>query len=234
MARLTLQRDDGPNRLDVATVEALGSHLSRLEDERDVAVIIITARGDTFCGAEAEPADAMPAAARTRCLRRGDLMLSLQQSSKATLAVVNGEIVSHGIEFLLVCDFVVADTRARLSCRPAAESGWDHGAQLALSRMLPRRIALSMLMTGRSLSAAEADRLGLFNALVPTAELAATADQFAASLAAPGAVLVTRGKNSFDQQSRLDLARAYARAADQVSLDLRQPDEALPRPETPR
>ncbi len=114
--------------------------------------------------------------------------------NKPVIAALNGAAVGGGFEIALACDLIVAAEHVEVFL-PEAKLGIlaSGGGIVRLARRLPRALAMEMLLTGRRMSAEEALRWGLFNAVVPLAELMATARALAEEIvaAAPLAVEAT-------------------------------------------
>ena len=110
---------------------------------------------------------------------------------KPIIAAVNGYAVGGGLELALACDVIVAADHALLGAPEArvgvvAAAGGVH----RLPRQLPHKIAMGMLLTGKSITATEAYRWGLVNQVVPMDELMPTAERWASEIleCAPGSV----------------------------------------------
>jgi enoyl-CoA hydratase/carnithine racemase len=95
-----------------------------------------------------------------------------------------------------------------------------------LSRTVPRKAAMEMLLTAEPIDAAEARRIGLVNRVVPAASLRTEAAALAARIAARSALAVQLGKRSFHQQAGLPLAKAYELAAAAMVENLLAEDAA--------
>jgi enoyl-CoA hydratase/carnithine racemase len=140
-------------------------------------VVIITGAGEKAfsAGADLQEMLDMDAAATRASLRAGVAMtLRIERSRKVTIAAVNGHALGGGMEVALACDLRTATPRARLGLPETAVGifpGW--GGTVRLPRLVPRGVALELLLTGRPLSGEEAHRVGLVNALADDALAAA-------------------------------------------------------------
>ncbi len=97
---------------------------------------------------------------------------------------------------------------------------------VALSRVVPRKAAMEMLLTGDMIGAAEAARLGLINRAVPEAELDAAVLALAQKIAAKSRAAVALGKPAFYRQAELPLAEAYDHTAEIMVRNMEDPDAA--------
>ncbi len=175
VARITIDRPDVRNALDVAAEEELAAVVRRLDADPEVRVVVLTGAGDrAFC-----------AGADLRAQQRSGLEYFAYQHpagfgglgaatdiSVPILGRVNGHALGGGFELVLGCDLVVACEEAQLGL-PEPTVGYLPlgGGVVQLTRRLPHALAMEMLLTARRLSAREALELGLVNQVVPRAEL---------------------------------------------------------------
>jgi enoyl-CoA hydratase/carnithine racemase len=181
-ARLTLARPDKLNPLDWATVRELRQALAEIEARRILAVII-TGEGRSFsAGGDLEGYIALYRQPERFAEFLDDfyrLLVGIEESNKIFIAAVNGVCVAGGLELLLACDVAIAADNAKIG------DGHLNFGQLpgaGGSQRLTRAIGLirakHLMLTGKLLTAAEAERIGLVNEVVPAAELGAAALKF--------------------------------------------------------
>ena len=225
VAWLWLDRADSGNRLSRELVDALHAALEHVEACGNIDVLVLAARGTAFCQGLAEPAAAAaPLARRAAHLATSDLMLRLATLPCITLAVVQGDAAGAGLELVASCDFAMASTTARFAVPDLDQVRWAHTTQVALSRALPPRQALALLLDTRAREAAEMLRLGLLHEVVADTELTARARALAARLAAKPAAVVAPGKLSFHRQLAMNRADAYLYAVEQQQRDRHGPE----------
>jgi enoyl-CoA hydratase len=153
-------------------VAELDAALAAAEDY-DERVVIITGAGDRAfsAGADLQEMLDMDEVATRRSLERGVAMtLRIERSTKVTIAAVNGHALGGGMEVALACDLRTASPRARLGLPETSVGifpGW--GGTVRLPRLIPRGLAYELLLTGRPLTAEEALRVGLVNAVADDA-----------------------------------------------------------------
>jgi cyclohexa-1,5-dienecarbonyl-CoA hydratase len=100
-----------------------------------------------------------------------------------TLAIINGAALGGGCELAIFCDMIVASERAKFG-QPEIKVGvFPPLAAVMLPRLMPHHRALELLLTGETIDAAEAYRLGLVNRVAPPEELMAVANELIAKLA---------------------------------------------------
>ncbi len=177
VARVTIDRPRVLNALDDASEQALREIWRRIESDPEVWVVVLTGAGErAFCvGADMSvQATGETGLAYWKRERPGGFGgLAIRRTlTVPVIAAVNGHAIGGGLEIVLGCDIVVAveDARFGLSEPRVGRIPLDGGV-FQLVRQLPYRLAMSMLLTGRQISAAEAHRYGLINEVVPRADL---------------------------------------------------------------
>jgi crotonobetainyl-CoA hydratase len=180
---LTITLDRPPaNAVDVATSHALYEAFARLEEDDSLRVGIVTGAGDRFFCAGWDLKAAAAGEALDADHGPGGFagLTEMYGRAKPVIAAVNGLAAGGGFELVLAADLVVSADHAQFSM-PEATLGIipDSGGVLRLPRRLPRAVAVELLLTGRSLTAAEALSFGLVNQVVPEEQLAWAAAQLA-------------------------------------------------------
>ncbi len=184
VARVTIDRPRVLNALDLASEQALREIWGRIETDPQVWVVVLTGAGErAFCvgadmSAQATGETGLAYWKRERPGGFGGLAVR-RTLTVPVIAAVNGHAIGGGLEMVLGCDIVVAveDARFGLSEPRVGRIPLDGGV-FQLVRQLPYRLAMSMLLTGRQISAAEAHRYGLINEVVTRSELAAAVQRW--------------------------------------------------------
>jgi enoyl-CoA hydratase len=199
IAMLTIDRPHRLNALDTRSIDALTDGFGRAGADPQVRVVVLRAAGDrAFCvGADLKedaPAEGAGSGSSTR--ERGlRLFQAIHEVYKPTIAALNGMALGVGLEIALACDLRLATPGASLGL-PEAKVGLGamFGA-VVLPRLLPSAVALQMLYTGEPISADEALRWGLVNAVVPGDRLAAETTALTAAIVANAPLSVNRFKH---------------------------------------
>jgi enoyl-CoA hydratase/carnithine racemase len=201
VARLTINRPERRNAMSWAVLTELRHAVAEAKDDRDVRVVIITGAGDkAFCaGADltgmrsdanyVEVHDARGELAR--------LFHDLWGLGKPTIARVRGYALAGGFGLALACDFVVAADDARFGTPEIDVGLWPYMITVPLVRSMAPKKVLELMLTGRRIDAAEADRFGFVTRVVPVAELDTAVDELAATLASKSPAIVKLGRDSF-------------------------------------
>jgi enoyl-CoA hydratase/carnithine racemase len=147
---------------------------------------------------------------------RGELAAlfdDLTRLGKPTIARVRGYCLAGGFGLALACDLVVAADDAQFGTPEIDVGLWPFMITVPLCRSMPPKKALELMMTGRRIDAAEADRIGFVARVVPVDQLDATVDELAATLAGKSPSVMRIGRDSFysvwDQPMREALAELH-------------------------
>ena len=153
-------------------------------------------------------------------------MLRITTLRCPVIAQVHGIATAAGCQLVATCDLAVAAATARFAT-PGVNIGlFCSTPMVALSRAVGRKGAMAMLLTGDTINAAEAERLGLINRVVPEAALAETTASLATAIANKSGHTVAIGKRAFYQQSEMGLEDAYAFTAAVMVRNMAHPDAA--------
>jgi len=227
VATLTLNRPDQFNALSMALMEALQEAIYAVTDDDRVRVVVLAGAGKAFCaghdlkemqGIEGhQPVQAL----FEQCSR---LMLSIARCPKPVIARVHGIATAAGCQIVASCDLAVAVEKARFAVSGVNLGLFCSTPMVALSRNVPRKIALEMLLTGDFIDAETALRYGLVNRVVPADALDATVGAFAAKIAAKSPAAVALGKQLFHRQLEAGWDAAYAMAGETMCANLETTD----------
>ena len=205
---IRIDREDTLGALSRAMVEELGERLRAIRADDTVRAVVLTGTGRGFiAGADIGEYDGATAAEFDAYQRLSRSVFGeLAALPQPTVAAVNGYAFGGGFEVALCCDFIIASDRARFAL-PEVKLGLipGGGGTQRLARALGTRLTKELVLTGRTLYPDEADRRGLLTRLVPADELADTAAEFAAQLAAAAPLAVREAKRVVDDGIRQDL-----------------------------
>ena len=140
-------------------------------------------------------------------------MLSILRCPRPVIAAVEGVASAAGCQLVATCDLAVASETARFAT-PGVNIGlFCSTPMVALSRNVPRKRAMEMLLLGEMLSAREAAEYGLVNRVVPAGAALDAALELARTVASKPPVTLAIGKEAFYRQVEMPLAEAYNHAA---------------------
>jgi enoyl-CoA hydratase/carnithine racemase len=195
VATVTINRPERRNALSWTVMTELRDALAAAKADADVRVVVLTGAGErAFCAGadlremadgamEAPPPDFLPIFGRN------------VEVAKPTIAAVNGVAYAGGFLLTQMCDLVVAAEHARFAITEA-KVGRGTPWAAPLPWLLAPRVALELLLTGEHLTAERAREIGLANRVVPVAELRATAQQLAETIAANAPLSVAAAKRT--------------------------------------
>ncbi len=204
---LTIDRPARRNAMTWDVVAGLRAGVAAAKEDPAVRVLVLTGAGDeAFCAGadlggmvpdEGGSADD-PFLAHHRA-RGGlaDLFEELWQLGKPTVARVQGWAMAGGFGLALACDLVVASERARFGAPELNVGLWPYMVTVPLLRSMTPKRALELMLTSRVVDAAEAERLGFVNQVVPAGELDAAVSELCAVLASKPPGVVRLGRDSF-------------------------------------
>jgi cyclohexa-1,5-dienecarbonyl-CoA hydratase len=183
VARLTLNRPP-LNVINIPMMAEMVEAVESLREQPTVKVLVIeAAAGSKAFSAGVDVADHTADKVHDMIYGFHRLFRRLADLNIPTLAIVNGAALGGGCELALFCDMIVASERAKFG-QPETKVGvFPPIAAIMLPRLIPHHHALELLLTGETIDAAEAYRLGLVNRVVPLEELAAAANELIAKLA---------------------------------------------------
>ncbi len=200
VARVTIDRVDAGNSLTPEMRDHLADTFEELSATLGVRAIVLTGAGERhFCtgaglGGAQKPEPPRPDDAPDRALgdvsrrvRRGwqRLVTSILDCEKPVIAAVNGTAAGGGANLVLACDLVVmADTAKLIEVFVKRGIIPDAGGCYLLPRIVGPQRAKELMFLGDELTAADCERWGIANRVVPAAELATTVDELATRLAA--------------------------------------------------
>jgi enoyl-CoA hydratase/carnithine racemase len=226
---LTLNRPDSFNALSMALMTSLKTALIELGNDASARVIVLAGSGKVFCAGH--DLKEMRAETSEDGLRRvfelcSQLMQAITRCPKPVIARVHGIATAAGCQLVASCDLAVAEAGTRF-----AVSGINLGLfcatpMVALSRAVPAKAALEMLLTGEFIDAETALRYGLVNKVVAKGQLDAAVDGLAQVIAAKAPAAVALGKRLFWRQREVPTGMAYELACDVMTRNMMTEDAA--------
>ena len=221
IARLTLNRPLAMNALNLATLFELERRLGEVADDDDIRVVVLSGNGAAFCaGADLKEvlAGAQFGPGEPDFLDRANVVFGvLRDFPKPVIAALNGVTMAGGLELAMCADIVIAaecatiaDAHANFGVYPGA------GGAAILPRLIPQNMAMYLLLTGKSLSAAEMKTCGLVSEVHPANELADAALALASHIAKKSPIALRRMKQVV--RASADKSRDDALLHEQVML----------------
>jgi len=186
---LTLNRPDRLNAINMEMLDELYDLFSRLDRQPELRVLILTGAGRGFCSGADLKSERLSSEEGINAFKSAPIHLELIQKrysgvikglrriSQPVIAAVNGPAAGGGLSLVLASDIILASPEARFT--PSFINIGLSGGELGTTYFLPRMVGIAraseILMTGRTVEAEEADRIGMLTRLVPAEALLETA-----------------------------------------------------------
>jgi enoyl-CoA hydratase/carnithine racemase len=201
VATITLNRPERRNALSWAMVRELRAAFAAARDDTAVRVVVLTGAGDkAFCAGADLSGMAEGAGWLDLHDARGELARlfdDLWALGKPVIARVRGYALAGGFGLALACDIVVASDDAQFGTPEIDVGLWPYMITVPLLRSMAPKHALELMMTGRRVDAAEGQRLGFVNRVVPVDDLDASVADVAETLAGKPPAVMRLGRDSF-------------------------------------
>ena len=208
---IRLSRPHARNAVDGVTAAALADAFRAFDADPDASVAVLHGEGGTFCAGADLRAVGTASGNRTEPEGDGPMGPTRLRLSKPVIAAIAGHAVAGGLELALWCDLRVADETAVLGvyCRRWGVPLID-GGTVRLPRLIGTSRAMDLILTGRSVDAAEALQIGLVNRVVAPGQALSEAQALALRLAAFPQTCLRGDRASVLEQDGLDEAAALA------------------------
>lgn len=195
---LTLNRNEKRNSLNRELMENIVDALREARTDDNVKVIVFKGAGKGFCsGADLGNLDEMRSSAiliKEHLRHYGDLLVELANAGKPTIAAVHGFAIAGGLGFAVTADITFA-TESSFFWIPEITRGiWGMMITAPIERLIGTKKSLELMYSADRISAAEAERIGLINRVVPDDQLDAEVDKFAKQLAKRSPLAVKLGR----------------------------------------
>ncbi|MGI9167565.1 MAG: enoyl-CoA hydratase family protein [Pyrinomonadaceae bacterium] len=232
VATITLNRPERLNALTFEVYRELTDTFAALRAEDDVRVVVITGAGRAFCSGGdvhdiigelcARDMEGLLEFTRMTC----ELIRNIRALPKPVIASLNGTTAGAGACIALASDIRIASDEARIAFLfvKVGLSGADMGAAHLLPRVVGLTKAAELLYTGDFISAPEAERIGLYNRVVPAGELANVTREFAARLAQGPAFALAKTKEMLNRELDMNLDVALECEAQAQAICMQHPD----------
>jgi enoyl-CoA hydratase/carnithine racemase len=227
VATITIDRPERRNALGPDVVRGLVAALEAAEDDPSVSAAVLTGAGErSFC-AGGDLSGMAATSKKGQHLERGavgDLFRRLRASRLPVVARVNGHALAGGFGLMLSCDLVVAADGVELGMPEVDVGLWPFMVAALVQRDLPRKLGLDLMLTGRRISAAEGERWGFVNRVVPRTGLDTAVAELTGALSSKSPVVLSLGKSSYYAAEDMAFAGKLAYLNGMLSLCLESED----------
>jgi enoyl-CoA hydratase/carnithine racemase len=226
IAVLTLNHPEKRNTLSRAMLGELQRALNRVAADGMIRAVVLRANGPVFSSGHdlRELVDSDAPANTALFALCTDVIECIRKLSQPVIAEVHALATAAGCQLVASCDLVVASEQASFAT-PGVKNGlFCTTPGVALSRAVGAKKAMEMLLTGRAISAREAEAAGLVNRVVPAERLHEETMALARQIVAASADTLAIGKRAFYEQLPLDRPAAYALAQRVMVENSQRPD----------
>lgn len=223
VATITLNRPEKLNAICPELIDDMLQAIDEVGKDDEVRAVLLTGAGRAFCAGgdigELLARTEKPMELLTDSTNGARIISGMRDMPKPWIAAVNGPAVGAGCNLALGCDIIIAAQKAsfslafmNLGLHP------DTGGVYLLSRLVGTARACELIFTGKMIDAAEAERIGLINQVVPEDQLQETARNLALSLAHGPSRAIGMAKSSIYQAATMDMAAILEAEARAISL----------------
>jgi len=200
---ITLDRPEQLNTFTLQLAHDLNGALRKLDEDPEIRVVIIGGSGQAFCAGidlnELAGKSVVEVRNWVKAMDRHNVTIA--NMKKPVIAAVHGAAVANGCGLVAACDLAVAAEDARLGTTAINVGLFCFGPSAPVSRSLGRKRSLELLLSGDTIPALEAERIGLVNKVVPREKLEEAAMELAEKLASKSPLALQMGKASFYKMS---------------------------------
>ncbi len=208
---IVFNRPDYLNTFNSQMAVEFNSALEELEQDDEVRVVVVKGEGKAFSAGI--DVNELKGKKPVEYLRWSELMgkmcLTIAKMSKPVIVSVQDLAIANGIGLVAAADLAIAAEGARFGATAVNVGLFCMGPAVPLSRHLGKKKTLELVLTGDLIDAAEAERLGLVNKVVPLEKLEAETMQLAEKIAEKSPLAVQLGKTAFYQMSDLPYEKAF-------------------------
>jgi enoyl-CoA hydratase/carnithine racemase len=228
IAILVLNRPQARNSLSEALLSALSAAFSEIAADKDIRAVVLAANGPAFCAghdlkeltSRRSDSDGGRNYFRHIMTICSTMMQQFVNLPQPVIAAVQGPASAAGCQLVASCDLAIASTAAKFAT-PGVDIGlFCSTPMVALSRNLPRKHAMEMLLTGDMVSAERAAQIGLINRVVAPGEERKAALSLARQIASKSSYVLKIGKQAFYRQAEMSLADAYNYASEVMTENM--------------
>lgn len=211
IAYISFNRPKALNAINSKLLDEMHSAFTKADTDETVRVVILTGEGKAFAaGADLVEMSELTAIEGYKLAQKGHGLMNLMESiEKPIIAAVNGFALGGGCEFSMACDMRIASEKAKFG-QPEVKYGITpgFGGSQRLPRLVGKGMASYLIMTGRMIDAAEAQRIGLVEQITAPDELLSVCEGIAKDIIAMGPIAIASSKKIINQGYSLDMNSA--------------------------
>ena len=222
VATISLNQPDTRNALSPAVLTELLSALERARDDDQVHVVVLASTHEKVFSSGGNLANfAAESTASERNERNAQfpaVFMRLAELGKPSICAAGGHVLAGALGLALACDLVIARESARFGTPEINVGLFPFMVTALLYRSIPSKKVAELVLLGEQISAAEAERIGLVNRVVPDAEFGDAVADWAAKLAAKSPLMMRLGKNAMLEQQGMGFVAALELLQSQLTF----------------
>ena len=227
IVRLTLNRPEQFNSLSEAMLATLQEKIDSIAENKDARLVILQGAGKAFCAGHdlkemiAKREETYYKSLFQQCSR---MMMTLNKIPQPVIARVHGIATAAGCQLVGACDLAVASEEARFATSGINVGLFCSTPSVPVSRNIPRKQAMELLLTGEFIDATTALKWGLINRIAALEKLDEEVQKLADAILSKSSVAVFTGKKMFYEQLEKNMEDAYALAGDIMACNMMAED----------
>ena len=226
VAKITINRPP-LNILNIETLRELNAALKDIKNDDSVSFVILKGAGERAFSAGVDIKDHMPEKVEELLEAFHEVFFSLEDLDRPTIAVVDGYALGGGCEVAAACDMVIASERSEFG-QPEINAGvLPPPATVLFPKLIGRRKTFELILTGDSVDAKEAERMGLVNRVVPADKLDKTVAELVGKLRQKSPVVLRLTRRAIYRSFDLDFRRALTSVTDVYLGSLMNTEDAV-------
>lgn len=225
-ARITINKPP-LNIVNIETLAELNAALEKAKNDPSAAVIIITSAGEKAFSAGLDVKDHLPDKINEALSVFNKVFYTLRDVDKPTLAVVKGYALGGGCELAIGCDMIVASENAQFGLPEITVGVMPPVAIALLPRLIGRKKAFELILTGDTIGAVEAKQIGLVNAVAPAEKLEETVKSFIEKLKSKSPAVLKIAREALYEGFDIEFNKALEKVTEIYLKKLMQTEDAL-------
>ena len=226
VAKITINRPP-LNILDMGTLRELNEALKSIKKDDNVSIVTLRGAGERAFSAGVDIRDHMPEKVEELLEAFHEVFFLMSDLDRLTIAVVDGFALGGGCEVAAACDMVIASERSKFG-QPEINAGvLPPPATVLFPELIGRRKTFELILTGDSVDAKEAERIGLVNKVVPAEKLDKTVDELLGKLREKSPVVLRLTRRAIYRAFNLSFRSALANVTDIYLGSLMNTEDAV-------
>ena len=226
VAKITINRPP-LNILNIETLQELNEALKNAKEDDGISVVILKGAGDRAFSAGVDIKDHMPEKVEELLEAFHEVFYSLFDLDRLTIALVDGYALGGGCEVATACDMVIASDRSVFG-QPEINAGvLPPPATILFPKLIGRRKALELILTGDRIDAKEAERIGLVNKVVPAEKLDETVNEMVSKLKEKSPIVLRLNRKAIYSGLDLNFRKALTKVTELYLEQLMKTEDAI-------